>query len=158
MVLEINKKVPDFKSIALVDGEEKEISLSDFLGKKVAIYFYPKDMTPGCTTQACNLRDNFERLKEKDITVLGVSVDSIKSHKNFAEKKELPFILISDEDKKIVEMFGVWDKKSMYGRFFFGTLRKTFLIDEKGILRYVIEKPKVSGHAEEIMEEFENIK
>lgn len=144
----------NFKAKALVSGEEKEISLSDFKGKKVAIYFYPKDLTPGCTTQACNLRDNFSILKKEGIEVIGVSKDSIKSHKSFVQKKELPFILISDEDLKINNLFGVWIEKSMYGKKYMGTDRRTFLIDENGILKHIIEKPVVSEHTKEIIENF----
>lgn len=153
-MVEKNEKAPDFKAKALMNGEEKDISLSDFKGEKVAIYFYPKDLTPGCTVQACNLRDNYDELKEKGINIIGVSVDSMKSHENFAEKKELPFILISDEDKKIVEAYGVWEQKSMFGKKYMGTLRKTFLIDENGVVVNIIDKPKVGSHAKEIIEGF----
>lgn len=155
-MVKINDIAPDFKAKALVDGgEEKEISLSDFKGKKVALYFYPKDLTPGCTTQAENLRDNIDELKRKNIEVIGVSIDPISKHEKFAEKKELPFILVSDEDKKIVEDYGVWVEKNMYGRKYMGTKRTTFLIDEEGKIAYVIAKPKVKEHAEEILKFFE---
>lgn len=149
-MIQINKKAPDFKAKAIVNGKEKEISLSDFLGKKVVLYFYPKDLTPGCTIQGCNLRDNFDKFKKNNIVVIGVSIDSIKSHLNFIEKKELPFILVSDEDKSIVEKYGVWGEKSFMGKKYIGTFRKTFLINEKGIITHIIDKPNVSSHSEEI--------
>lgn len=146
----INKKAPNFKAIAIRNGKEENISLSDFIGKKVVLYFYPKDLTPGCTIQACNLRDNFEKFKKDGIIVIGVSIDSIKSHLNFIGKKELPFILVSDEDKKIVEKYEVWGEKSFMGRKYLGTTRKTFLINEKGIIVHIIDKPSVNSHSEEI--------
>lgn len=149
-MVEINKKAPDFKAKAVVNGKEKEISLKDFLGKKIVLYFYPKDLTPGCTTQGCNLRDNFDKFKKNEIVILGVSIDSVKSHLNFIEKKELPFILVSDENKDIVNKYHVWAEKSMYGRKYMGTLRKTFLINEKLIITHIIDKPNVSSHSEEI--------
>jgi len=156
MVKKGNKAL-DFKAQALVKGEEKTISLKEFRGKKVALYFYPRDLTPGCTTQACNLRDNYKELKKNNIEIIGVSKDSIKSHIKFAEKKELPFILIADEDKKINEAYGVWQEKSFMGRKFMGTLRQTFLIDENGEIVNIIEKPVVGGHAGEIIDGFKTI-
>lgn len=147
-------KAPDFKAKALINGEEKEISLSDFKGQKIALYFYPRDMTPGCTTQAENLRDNFKKLEEKNIVIIGVSKDSIKSHQSFKEKKELPFILISDEDTEVNKLYGVWKEKNMYGRKYWGTARTTFLIDENQKIVHVITKPKVSEHSEEILHGF----
>ncbi len=153
-MVNVGDNAPNFKSEALVGGQAKEIDLSNFKGSKVALYFYPKDMTPGCTTQACNLRDNFNLLGKKGITVLGVSIDSIARHVKFADKESLPYILVSDEDKKIVESYGVWAEKSMYGRKYMGTLRKTFLINENGKVVSIIEKPKVSDHASEILEGF----
>ena len=150
----INEKAPEFKASALVDGNEKQISLKDFKGKKIALYFYPKDMTPGCTTQACNLRDNYSDLKKQGIVILGISIDSINSHTNFIQKKELPFILVSDENKEIVNKYNVWIEKSMYGRKYMGTARKTFLIDENQKIVNIIEKPTVSDHAKEILDGF----
>lgn len=155
-MVKVNDKAPDFKAMALVDGEEKEIKLNDFKGKKVAIYFYPKDMTPGCTTQAENLRDNYKELQDKGIVVLGVSTDPMKSHQKFVEKKELPFILISDEDKEVVNKYGVYGEKKFMGKTYMGTNRQTFLIDEKGTIVNVIEKPKVGDHTNEILKGFEN--
>ncbi len=157
-MVNINQTAPDFKAKALINGEEKEISLKDFKSKKIVIYFYPKDLTPGCTTQACNLRDNFEEFKKKDIIVIGISKDSIKSHLNFANKKNLPFILISDEDKTIQNLYGVWQEKSFMGKKFMGTLRNTFLIDENFKIIKIITKPDVSNHSKEIFEEFDKQK
>lgn len=154
-MVEINSLAPKFKAKALIDGKEEEISLDKFKGKKVAIYFYPKDLTPGCTIQAENLRDGYEKLKENNIVVLGVSVDSMKSHERFAEKKGLPFILVSDEDKQLVEKYGVWQQKSMFGKKYMGTVRKTFLIDEKGKIIKIIEKPTVGKHTDEILKGFQ---
>lgn len=153
-MVKIGDMAPDFKAQALVEGEEKTFSLKDLKGKKAAIYFYPKDLTPGCTTQACNLRDNYSELKKNNIEIIGISKDSIKSHIKFQEKKELPFILVSDEDKVINEAFEVWQKKKFMGREFMGTLRQTFLIDETGKIVNIIEKPKVGDHAKEILDAF----
>jgi peroxiredoxin Q/BCP len=153
-MVKTNDKAPDFKAKALVNNEEKEISLSDFKGKKIAMYFYPKDLTPGCTTQACNLRDNYSNLEKEGIVVIGVSKDSIKSHIKFANEKELPFILVSDEDLKVNNLYGVWVEKSMYGRKYMGTNRNTFLIDEDFKIVDIIEKPKVGEHSKEILEGF----
>lgn len=153
-MVKVGDKAPNFKAMALVDSKEKEISLSDFKGKKVALYFYPKDLTPGCTTQACNLRDNYSDFKKSGIVVIGVSKDSIKLHKSFVEKKELPFILISDEDLNVNQLYGVWIEKSLYGRKYMGTARQTFLIDESGKIVNIIEKPKVSEHSIEILNGF----
>ena len=150
----LNKNAPEFTAKALIEGKEKTISLKDFLGKKIVLYFYPKDMTPGCTTQGCNLRDNYPEFKKRNIVILGVSVDSIKSHLNFAQKKELPFILVSDEDKTIVNKYGVWGPKTFLGKKYIGTSRKTFLINEKGVITYIIEKPDVNIHSEEILKLF----
>ncbi len=153
-MVKINDKAPDFKAIALIDSEEKEISLKDFKGKKLALYFYPKDLTPGCTTQACNIRDNYSSLVSHAITVIGVSKDPIKSHIKFVSQKELPFMLISDEDLKINKAYGVWVEKSMYGRKYMGTDRKTFLINEDGIIVNIIDKPNVGEHSKEIIDGF----
>ncbi|MFT7343736.1 MAG: peroxiredoxin Q/BCP [Lentimonas sp.] len=127
----------------------------DFLGHKLAIYFYPKDNTPGCTTQSCNIRDNYSTLQEKEITILGVSADSIKSHQKFIAGKELPFSLIADEEKKMLNLFGVWGEKKFMGRTYDGIHRTTFLMDENGVIVNIIEKPKTKFHAEEIIELFE---
>jgi peroxiredoxin Q/BCP len=153
-MVEVNKKAPDFKAKAIVEFEEKEISLSDFKGKKVALYFYPKDNTPGCTIQAENLRDFYNDLTDKNIIVIGVSKDSIESHKKFAIKKELPFALVSDEDLEINNSYGVWQMKKFMGKQFMGTVRTTFLIDEEGIIKDIISKPVVKNHANEVINAF----
>ena len=143
---------PDFTS---KDQNGNEIKLSDFKGQKVVLYFYPKDDTPGCTKQACSLRDGFPELKKNNITVLGVSVDDEKSHQKFIAKYDLPFTLIADTDKSIVEKYGVWGEKNMYGRKYMGTNRQTFLIDEDGKLKKIMKKVKVSEHADEVLKAFE---
>lgn len=147
MQLKKGDKAPDFTGI---DQDGKVISLKDFAGRKLVLYFYPQDGTPTCTTQACNLRDNFSALKAKGIEVVGVSTDSEKKHKNFIEKQHLPFRLIADTERVLHELYGTWGEKSMYGKTYFGTLRTTFLIDENGIIIDVIEKVKAKEHAEQI--------
>ncbi|GAA4796592.1 thioredoxin-dependent thiol peroxidase [Olivibacter ginsenosidimutans] len=116
------------------------VELKDFIGKKVILYFYPKDNTPGCTTEACNFRDNYQSLLKDGYQVLGVSVDSEQSHQKFISKFELPFPLLADEDKKIVQDYGVWVEKNMYGKKYMGTARTTFIIDEHGIIQHIIKK------------------
>src|SRR5690606_4330071 len=116
------------------------VELKDYIGKKVILYFYPKDNTPGCTTEACNFRDNYQSLRQDGYEVLGVSIDSEQSHQKFISKYELPFNLLADEDKKIVEDYGVWVEKNMYGRKYMGTARTTFVINEKGIIEHIIRK------------------
>jgi peroxiredoxin Q/BCP len=132
------------------DHEGKKIRLSDFAGKKVVLYFYPKDNTPGCTAEACNLRDNYQDLLKKGFTVIGISPDSEKSHKGFREKYSLPFPLISDPEKKILSLYGAWGDKKLYGRTFLGVHRTTFLINEDGIIEKIISKVDTSGHTEQI--------
>jgi peroxiredoxin Q/BCP len=149
MVLEVGKKAPSFSG---VDQDGQKISLADFKGKKLALYFYPKDDT--CTVQACNLRDGFKMLAKKGIEVIGVSPDDESSHLKFIGKHKLPFRIIADTDKKVIEKFGLWAEKSMYGRKYMGVLRTTFLIDEAGKIVKIIEKPKVKEHAEEIASGF----
>jgi peroxiredoxin Q/BCP len=144
-------KAPEF---AAVDQHGEKIGLSDFKGQKLALYFYPKDNTSTCTVQACNLRDGFNELEKKGIIVVGVSPDDEKSHLKFIAKHELPFRIIADTDKKVVASFGVWAEKSMYGKKYMGVIRKTFLIDENGMIVKVIDKPKVKEHADEIAEGF----
>ena len=146
--LKVGDKAPEFKG---VDQNGNTIDLNQYVGKKVVLYFYPKDDTPGCTAQACNLRDNFDVLKEKGIEVLGVSTDSIKSHAKFVDKFKLNFTLIADENKEIVEKFGVWGLKKFMGREYMGTNRMTFLIDESGVIEGIFSKPKTNAHAEEIL-------
>ncbi len=147
MKLEEGKKAPAFSG---VDQNGNKISLADFKGKKLALYFYPKDDTPGCTSQACSIRDGFKSLTKKGIEVVGVSPDDKQSHTKFVTKYDLPFRIIADTDKKILEKYGVWAEKSMYGKKYMGVVRTTFLIDEKGVIAKVIEKPKVKEHADEI--------
>lgn len=142
------QKAPAFKS---KDQNGNAVSLADFKGKKVVLYFYPEDDTPTCTVQACNLRDNFGLLKSKGIVVLGVSPDEEKKHKKFEAKYDLPFTLIADADHKIIDKYGVWGEKQLYGRTYMGLHRTTFLIDEKGIIRKIFLKPKSKQHTEEIL-------
>lgn len=147
-------KAPAFKG---KDQNGNPISLADFKGKKIVLYFYPQDDTPTCTAQACNLRDNFGLLQQQDFTVLGVSPDEVAKHKKFEEKYDLPFSLIADPDHKIIEKYGVWGEKQMYGKAYMGLHRTTFLIDEKGVVRKVFLKPKSKQHAEEIVKAWEEI-
>jgi len=135
-----------------VDQNGKRISLKEFRGKKVILYFYPKDDTPGCTAQACNLRDNYEQLIKLGYQVIGVSTDSVQSHKKFEDKYELPFPLIADEDKKIVEDYKVWGEKKFMGKTYIGTNRTTFLIDENGVLRKIITKPDTKNQTQQVLD------
>ncbi len=148
MNVTIGKKAPDF---SLQDQAGKTHSLKDYAGKWVLIYFYPKDDTPGCTKEACMLRDNFPSFKKMDIQVFGVSVDSVKSHAKFAEKYELPFTLLADENKDMVNAYGVWAKKKFMGREYMGTLRQSVLIDPSGNVAKVYEEVKPADHAEEVL-------
>jgi thioredoxin-dependent peroxiredoxin len=141
-------KAPAFKS---KDQNGKPISLADYKGKKVVLYFYPEDDTPTCTIQACNLRDNFALLKKQGFIVLGVSPDEEKKHKKFEAKYNLPFTLITDPEHKIIDAYGVWGEKQMYGRTYMGLHRTTFLIDGKGIVKKIFLKPKSKQHTEEIL-------
>ncbi len=152
MLLEANTKAPKFKAQALVNGREAEISLDDYKGHQVILYFYPRDLTPGCTTQAENLRDNFSEFQRRGIIVLGVSPDPIKKHITFAEKKELPFTLISDEDKELANLYKVWGPKKFMGKVYDGIHRTTYLIDKDGVISHVIKKPKVKEHSQEILD------
>ena len=150
MSLTVGSVAPDFEQ-KNQDGEL--VKLSDFRGQKVVLYFYPKDSTPGCTAQACNLNDNLDALKAKGYVVLGVSVDSPKSHKKFIEKYGLGFTLISDEDHSVVEAYGVWVEKSMYGRSYMGTARTTFIIDENGVIQDIISKVDTKNHTNQVISE-----
>jgi peroxiredoxin Q/BCP len=141
-------KAPDFTA---VDQHGKTHSLKDYRGKKVALYFYPKDMTSGCTKEACNLRDNFSTLKKKNIVVLGVSPDKQDAHKRFAEKYDLPFPLLVDNEKRILKAYGAWGKKNLYGRIFDGVFRITYIIDEKGTIEALIGKVQTDDHASQIL-------
>ena len=148
MSLAVGQKAPDFES---TDHNGNSIKLSDFKGKKVVLYFYPKDNTPGCTAQACNLRDNHETLKSAGFEVLGISTDSVKSHQKFIEKQGLPFTLIADEDKSVHEKYGTWVEKKMYGKAYMGTARTTFIIDEEGVITDIIDKVKTKEHTNQII-------
>ncbi|MDA0691595.1 MAG: thioredoxin-dependent thiol peroxidase [Nitrospinae bacterium] len=152
-MLKEGNKAPDFTAI---DQNENKVKLSSFKGKKnVVLYFYPKDMTPGCTTEACDFKDNFKNFK--DTVVLGVSIDSPERHQKFIAKHDLPFDLISDVDQKVVNKYGVWQEKSMYGKKFMGIVRSTFIIDKEGVLRKIYPKVKVKGHVDEVMEVLKGI-
>ena len=152
MEIKEGSKAPAFKGL---DQNGNKISLADFKGKKVILYFYPKDDTPGCTAQACNLRDNYHDLIDKGFQVIGISTDSVKSHKKFEEKFDLPFPLIADEDKKIVDTYNVWGEKQFMGKTFMGTHRTTFLIDEQGKIKKVISKPDTKNQTEQVLEAWE---
>jgi peroxiredoxin Q/BCP len=148
MRLSIGDPAPDFTS---TDQQGNPVRLSDYRGKKVVLYFYPKDDTPGCTAQAYSLRDNYADLRAAGYEVLGVSVDDTKAHQKFITKYDLPFTLVADTDKQVVEAYDVWKEKSMYGRKFMGIVRTTFLIDEQGIITDIIEKVDTKEHAKQIL-------
>jgi peroxiredoxin Q/BCP len=148
MLLHPGHKAPDF---SVNDENGKRVKLKDLKGKKVVLYFYPKDMTPGCTAESCNLRDNYKALLNKGYEVFGVSTDSEESHRKFIAKEKLPFHLLSDTDRKLHEAYGTWVEKSMYGRKYMGTARVTFVIDEKGVIEEVIEKVDTKNHASQIL-------
>ena len=139
------EEAPDF---TLQADDEREVSLSDFRGKRLVLYFYPKDGTPGCTREATEFRDLIKEFEKEDIVILGVSKDSVKSHQKFKQKHSLPFTLLSDPEGKVLDLYGVWKKKSLYGRTFMGTQRTTFLIDEKGVITKIYRKVKAKGHAQ----------
>jgi peroxiredoxin Q/BCP len=145
-------KAPDFTGR---DQEGKEISLNDYQGRKVILYFYPKDNTPGCTKEACNLRDNYRGLIKKGFEVIGVSADSEKSHLGFIEKYELPFNLVADTGREILKAYGAWGLKKLYGKVYEGILRKTFVIDEQGVILKIINKVDTGNHTEQILEALE---
>lgn len=144
----VGSKAPAFK---LSDDAGNIVSLSDFKGKKVVLYFYPKDSTPGCTTEACDFRDNLNRLTKSGAVVLGLSADSVESHRKFKEKQGLNFPLLSDPDHKALDAYGVWQEKSLYGRKFMGIVRSTFIIDGDGKIAKVFPKVKVAGHVDEVL-------
>jgi thioredoxin-dependent peroxiredoxin len=148
-MLEEGKKAPIFK---LKDQTGEVISLDSLIGKNVVLYFYPKDDTSGCTKEACNFRDELPKFSKLDAVILGVSPDSVDSHRKFAEKYKLPFSLLSDEKKEVVEKYGVWQEKSMYGKKYMGVVRTTFIINEKGIIKKIFPKVKVEDHNKEVME------
>ena len=149
IVLKNGDKAPDFKG---VDQDGNELSLSMFKGRKLVLYFYPKDNTPGCTAEACNLRDNYQEFLAKNYAIIGVSADSESSHKKFIEKFDLPFPLLADTDKKVLKAYDAWGKKQMYGKEYDGILRKTFVISEEGLVEKIIEKVKTKDHSIQIFE------
>ena len=148
-MLEVGKKAPDFN---LLNQDEEKISLKDFLDQKVVLYFYPKDDTSGCTKEACSFSEDLPKFSKVDAVILGVSPDSVKSHKKFSEKYKLKFNLLADEEKNVVEKYGVWKEKSMYGRKYMGVERTTFIIDEKGKIKKIFNKVKVDDHNKEVLE------
>jgi len=148
MELSEGSKAPAFKA---KDQNGKTISLADYKGKKIVLYFYPEDDTPTCTIEACNLRDNYYLLNKEGFTVLGVSPDDVSKHKKFEKKYDLPFTLLADPEHKIIDKYGVWGEKNLYGRKYMGLHRTTFLIDEKGIIRKVFKKPRSAQHSEDIV-------
>ena len=147
-MLKIGDKMPQFE---VMDQNGNMVSSKDLLGKKTIIYFYPKDNTSGCTAEACNLRDNYQAMVAKGYNVIGVSKDSAKSHKNFAEKYDLPFTLLADTSTEMIQSFGAWGEKTLNGKKYMGTLRLTFIFDENGILTEIIEKVDTKNHAEQIL-------
>ena len=147
-MLNIGDRAPNF---TLKDKSGNEISLSDFIGKRVVLYFYPKDNTPGCTRQACAFAGAYEEFKNRGVEVIGISRDSIASHVKFAEKYDLPFVLLSDPELKAIQAYGVWQEKKMYGKLSFGVVRTTFIIDENGIIEKIMPKVKPDTNAEEIL-------
>jgi peroxiredoxin Q/BCP len=146
-MLKLNQKAPSF---SLLDQDSVTHTLEQYLGKKVLLYFYPKDDTPGCTTEACNFRDGYQDFQDRGLVILGVSADSIKSHKKFADKYNLPFPLLSDETKAVCEAYGVWGKKKFMGHEYMGITRSSFLIDEEGNITKIYEEVKVGEHGEEV--------
>ena len=150
MLLEQGTKAPDF---TLPDKDGKNVSLSDFLGKKVVLYFYPKDNTPGCTRQACAFAATYNGFKEKNVEVIGISKDSVASHVKFAEKYNLPFTLLSDSELEIIKAYGVWQEKKLYGKVSMGIVRTTYIIDENGFVEKVMPKVKPDTNAQEILAE-----
>lgn len=147
-MVEVGKKAPSF---SLKDQDGNKVSLSELKGKNVVLYFYPKDNTSGCTKEACNFRDHFPNFGRLDAVIIGVSPDSVESHKKFATKYNLPFRLLSDEKKELVEKYGVWKEKSMYGRKYMGVERSTFIIDKTGRVRNIFRKVKVADHNKEVI-------
>ena len=147
-MLEVGTKAPDF---TLLDKNGESVHLSDFIGKKIVLYFYPKDNTPGCTRQACAFAQSYDAFKEKDIIVIGISKDSVASHLKFAEKHELPFILLSDPELQAIQAYDVWKEKKLYGKVGFGVVRSTYIIDEQGIIEKAMPKVKPDTNAAEIL-------
>lgn len=148
VMLKIGDRMPDFE---VVDQDGNKVSSKDFIGKKTVVYFYPKDNTSGCTAEACSIRDNYDALIAKGYNVVGVSKDSAASHRKFIEKYELPFTLLSDTSTQMLQAFGAWGEKKMYGKTVLGTIRRTFIFDEDGILERIIEKVDTKNHADQIL-------
>jgi thioredoxin-dependent peroxiredoxin len=146
--LEVGDKAPNFSGL---DQNGIKVSLKDYLGKKLVLYFYPEDDTPTCTVQACNLRDNFSALKANGFEIIGVSPDDVESHKKFKNKFQLPFTLVADPKHTIIDKYGVWGEKNLYGHKHMGIYRTTFVINEKGVITKIFKKPRNKAHAEEIM-------
>ena len=152
-MLEVGMKAPNF---TLKDKDGRDVSLSDFLGKKVVVYFYPKDNTPGCTRQACAFAGAYKQFAEKNVEVIGISKDSVASHIKFAEKFSLPFILLSDPELEAIKAYGVWQEKKLYGKVSMGVVRSTFIVDEKGNIEHVMPKAKPDTNAKEIIDLLHN--
>ena len=148
-MLKIGDKMPDFE---VVDQDGNQVSSKDLIGKKTVVYFYPKDNTSGCTAEACSIRDNYESLVAKGYNVIGVSKDSAASHRKFREKYDLPFTLLSDTSTQMLQAFGAWGEKKMYGKTVMGTIRRTFIFDEEGVLTRIIEKVDTKNHAAQILD------
>lgn len=155
MALQIGDIAP---SITLKSQDDKIVSLNDFKGQNIVLYFYPEDDTPGCTKEACSFRDNFPKFGKLNAVVLGVSPDSVKSHKKFIEKYKLPFTLLSDESKEVIYKYDLWHEKSMFGRTYMGVIRTTFIIDKNGRITHIFPKVKVEGHEKEVFEALESLK
>lgn len=151
-MLSEGQKAPNFK---LRNQNGELIALESFKGQEVILYFYPKDDTSGCTKEACNFRDEFPKFKNNKAIILGISPDSVESHKKFSKKYNLPFNLLNDETKSVLEKYGVWQEKNMYGKKYFGVVRTTFIIDKHGIIKKIFSKVKVEGHAEEVLQALE---
>lgn len=148
MTVEEGKLAPDF---TLQDQDGKDVTLSDYKGKNIVLYFYPRDMTPGCTTQACDFRDNLSSFSDENTVILGVSPDPIEKHQQFIEKHDLPFTLLADVENEVSELYGVWKLKNMFGKEFYGVERSTFIIDEEGIVKKADRKVRVKGHVDETL-------
>jgi peroxiredoxin Q/BCP len=146
--LTLGSKAPAF---TLFNQKGEKVSLKDYKGQKLFLFFYPKDMTPTCTVEACNLRDNVSQLAKQGIQVIGISPDDVKSHEKFSEQQQLPYPILADDQKKVVEKYGVWGEKSLYGNKYMGVLRTTFLINEKGVIVEIIDKVKSKDHAAQIL-------
>ena len=153
MKLKVGDKAPDF---VLPDQNGKTHKLSDYFGSKVLMYFYPKDFTPGCTTEACNIRDDFPKFESNKLTVLGISTDSVESHQKFSQKHELPFTLLADGDKKTIKAYDVYKPKKFLGKEFLGTVRTSFLVNEQGKIAKIYENVKPPLHSQEILKDLEN--